>query len=383
MQGEDLSLTGDVTAENIAARSIISLRNVVLLNVTVDPSIAPGIAAPLGSLALLSGTGAWQKTGAPNTAWTPIGGGGGVVGPGTVDHVSKFTAANAVGDSQITDDGANIDVHAAGALSLTAATGAELIGAAGLNLQGGNNSVLGAANAVLVQAGTTGTMQSGGALTLQSTGATVNVDALGSAMALTAASSFLASAGTTADVNAAAKVTVTAGADLELAATGSLILGTAADVNASSLDGMSFVTVNPGANIGLSTAEGNIELHSAVTGAAGDLILSADHGNAQLLANGVSGNITVSGPGNINITTPQNVGINGSASVTVTAAGGTIDINGAGPIVIDAVAPTIISNDPAHPVGFYGTAGVAQQAGVPVTAAGIHAALVALGLITP
>jgi len=375
MQGEDLSLTGDVTAENIAARSIISLRNVVLLNVTVDPSIAPGIAAPLGSLALLSGTGAWQKTGAPNTAWTPIGGGGGVVGPGTLNHVSKFTAVNAVGDSQITDDGTDINVHAAGALSLTAATGAELIGAAGLNLQGGNNTVLGAANAVIVQAGTTGTMQSGGALTLQSTGATVNVDALGSAMALTAASSFLASAGTTADVNA--------GSDLQLSAGGDLILGTAGIVNASALGGMSFVTVNPGANIALSTAEGNIELHSAVTGAAGDLILSADHGNAQLLANGVSGNITVSGPGNINVTTPQNVGINGTASVTVTAAGGTIDINGAGPIVIDAVAPTIISNDPAHPVGFYGSAGVAQQVGVPVTAAGIHAALVALGLITP
>jgi len=333
MQGEDLSLTGDVTAENIAARSIISLRNVVLLNVTVDPSIAPGIAAPLGSLALLSGTGAWQKTGAPNTAWTPIGGGGGVVGPGTVNHVSKFTAVNAVGDSQITDDGTDINVHAAGALSLTAATGAELIGAAGLNLQGGNNTVLGAANA-----------------------ATVN-------------------AGTTVDVNA--------GSDLQLAAGGDLILGTSGIVNASALGGMSFVTVNVGANIGLSTAEGNIELHSAVTGAAGDLILSADHGNAQLLANGVSGNITVSGPGNINVTTPQNVGINGTASVTVTAAGGTIDINGAGPIVIDAVAPTIISNDPAHPVGFYGSAGVAQQVGVPVTAAGIHAALVALGLITP
>lgn len=33
-------------------------------------------------------------------------------------------------------------------------------------------------------------------------------------------------------------------------------------------------------------------------------------------------------------------------------------------------------------VGFYGTLAVAQQTGVPVTAAGIHAALVALGLFT-
>ena len=33
-------------------------------------------------------------------------------------------------------------------------------------------------------------------------------------------------------------------------------------------------------------------------------------------------------------------------------------------------------------LGFYGATGVAKQTGVPVTAAGIHAALVALGLIS-
>lgn len=33
-------------------------------------------------------------------------------------------------------------------------------------------------------------------------------------------------------------------------------------------------------------------------------------------------------------------------------------------------------------IGFYGTAPVAQQTGVAVSAAGVHAALVALGLIT-
>ncbi len=33
-------------------------------------------------------------------------------------------------------------------------------------------------------------------------------------------------------------------------------------------------------------------------------------------------------------------------------------------------------------VGFYGTAPIAQQTGVAVTAGGVHAALVALGLIT-
>ncbi len=41
-----------------------------------------------------------------------------------------------------------------------------------------------------------------------------------------------------------------------------------------------------------------------------------------------------------------------------------------------------IGNAGADTVGFYGHAGIAQQTGVAVTAAGIHAALVALGLIT-
>lgn len=38
--------------------------------------------------------------------------------------------------------------------------------------------------------------------------------------------------------------------------------------------------------------------------------------------------------------------------------------------------------DISHPIGFYGATPVAQQTGVAVTAAGVHAALVALGLIT-
>ena len=41
-----------------------------------------------------------------------------------------------------------------------------------------------------------------------------------------------------------------------------------------------------------------------------------------------------------------------------------------------------ISNAAAEKIGFYGTAPVAQQTGVAVSAAAIHAALVNLGLIT-
>lgn len=43
---------------------------------------------------------------------------------------------------------------------------------------------------------------------------------------------------------------------------------------------------------------------------------------------------------------------------------------------------TLIGNAGADTVGFYGHAPTAQQTGVAVTAGGIHAALVALGLIT-
>lgn len=45
-------------------------------------------------------------------------------------------------------------------------------------------------------------------------------------------------------------------------------------------------------------------------------------------------------------------------------------------------AGTIVGKTATETVGFYGTTGVAQQTGVAVSAAGIHAALVALGLIT-
>lgn len=40
-----------------------------------------------------------------------------------------------------------------------------------------------------------------------------------------------------------------------------------------------------------------------------------------------------------------------------------------------------VANSATETLGFYGSTGVAKQTGVLVTAAGIHAALVALGLI--
>ncbi len=49
-------------------------------------------------------------------------------------------------------------------------------------------------------------------------------------------------------------------------------------------------------------------------------------------------------------------------------------------IVIDSTTGTTIGQSGSK-IGFYGTAGIVKQTGVTVDAAGIHAALVALGLI--
>lgn len=49
---------------------------------------------------------------------------------------------------------------------------------------------------------------------------------------------------------------------------------------------------------------------------------------------------------------------------------------------LTATGNVALGDAAADTVGFYGHAGIAQQTGVAVTAAAIHAALVALGLIT-
>lgn len=49
--------------------------------------------------------------------------------------------------------------------------------------------------------------------------------------------------------------------------------------------------------------------------------------------------------------------------------------------VVQFVGPNVTVADATGSLGFYGTAPIAKQTGVAVTAAGVHAALVALGLI--
>ncbi len=112
-QGDDGTFSGDVTAANLASRGVVDIGRVRLLSVPSDPSVPPGVPAPLGSLALLAGgVGLWQKTAAPPTSWSLITGGGGFVGPGTPDQLAKFTGVNAIGDSQIVDDGTDVGILA-------------------------------------------------------------------------------------------------------------------------------------------------------------------------------------------------------------------------------------------------------------------------------
>lgn len=71
----------------------------------------------------------------------------------------------------------------------------------------------------------------------------------------------------------------------------------------------------------------------------------------------------------------------------VTRVEGTLDLEGdpltvTGATTVEAIEINGALNHDGTTVGFYGTAPIAQQTGVAVSAAGVHAALVALGLIT-
>jgi len=82
--------------------------------------------------------------------------------------------------------------------------------------------------------------------------------------------------------------------------------------------------------------------------------------------------ITVDPSGNLYLATSQNLQFRANTQY----------IYSSGANVLDIVAPTLNVVGAGSSLGFYGHAATALQVGVPVTAAGIHAALVALGLIT-
>ena len=131
-------------------------------------------------------------------------------------------------------------------------------------------------------------------------------------------------------------------------------------------------TLNSGGTLVLTSALG-----MALTGTAGLTLASGDNGtlqaaNAQAITAGTT--LTATGAGAVTLQSTA-AGLSLLAGTTATlAAGGLVSIDGTNGTVLGGVA---------HSVGFYGSVGVAKQVGVPVTAAGIHAALVALNLIAP
>lgn len=75
--------------------------------------------------------------------------------------------------------------------------------------------------------------------------------------------------------------------------------------------------------------------------------------------------------------------VGGDATVTGAVQGATVvATTGVTTVGLTVTGNSAIGNAGSDTIGFYGQAATAQQTGVAVTAAGIHAALVALGLIT-
>lgn len=61
-------------------------------------------------------------------------GAGGMGGAGTTNTIAKFTAAGAIGDSQMTDNGTNIVINAAGSISMTSSPTGFTINGGGLTI---------------------------------------------------------------------------------------------------------------------------------------------------------------------------------------------------------------------------------------------------------
>lgn len=126
---------------------------------------------------------------------------------------------------------------------------------------------------------------------------------------------------------------------------------------------------------------GNVEIVSNID--SGRVRIRSDHSGGQVVieAEGDSGTITVEAAGTggtVNIQAGSSDADGGNLKINVTALGQASLF--AGQLVTLASDTAVLLDAPA--AGFFGHTPVAQPSGVPVTAAGIHAALVALGLIT-
>lgn len=107
------------------------------LSPATNPAVPPGVVAEPGALLTDPTTSLmYMAIGPTPTDWAVVAGTGaaGIVGPGTVNTVAKFTGPAAVGDSSITDDGVTISLGPK--ISITEADGTTILGGNGYAPQG-------------------------------------------------------------------------------------------------------------------------------------------------------------------------------------------------------------------------------------------------------
>lgn len=136
-----------------------------------------------------------------------------------------------------------------------------------------------------------------------------------------------------------------------------------------SVNGSPAITVQDGAVAVTVMASGTYE-ETAIVGFSADLDAVDDMAGMTYLASAGDG---------LQLATAGEMDLSGQDGVILTGGGTEFRVQSTG---VSFVGAAQIGGNPLSPIGFYGHTKVAQQTGVPVTAAGIHAALVALGLIT-
>lgn len=126
------------------------------------------------------------------------------------------------------------------------------------------------------------------------------------------------------------------------------------------------------------TGDGGITIRTAGGGSGGISII--DHGDGGLTLQSSSGFVSVSAGTALGMAgaTASLIATTGNASVVATHAGAKVILSDLGG-TSDGIQ---VGNSAASKVGLYGTAPIAKQTGVAVTAAAIHAALVALGVFS-
>jgi hypothetical protein len=324
---------------------------------------------------------------------------------------SLATGASTGGRFQVTSgNGTAATNGAGGAVNLTAGNGVGTGVGGALNLTAGN-AVNGAAGAMTFNAGSSSSA-SGGALTLNAgTGATT-----GGAISFTAGPGFTGgnmtfNAGTangTGSGNTGGSITFSGGGSTSSANAGDLIFsgGACGSGSGSGFRGGNVVITSGSSDFGPagsftcqtalgSTGSGSVtfETGQAFGGKSGDInlitgvsgfLLSEDAGNL-IYTGGATGSDDddFSGTAGGGIFTggygSGSAGVGGSFTFT---AGGGNATNGS--INLATVSGTSIqlADNGARQLGFFGATPVAKPTGVAVTAAGIHAALVSLGLIS-